>query len=36
LLQAEVDRRDMDLVNAEIHAYRAEKGQRQHDQSSTQ
>ena len=25
ILQAEVDRRVMDLVNAEIHAYRAEK-----------
>lgn len=33
LLQAEVDRRVMDLVNAEIHAYRAEKAQRQQDHS---
>jgi hypothetical protein len=27
VLQAEVDRRVMDFVNAEIHAYRAEKRQ---------
>jgi hypothetical protein len=31
LLEAEVNRRVMDLVNADIHAYRAEKAQRQKD-----
>ncbi|MCC6804254.1 MAG: hypothetical protein IT319_15340, partial [Anaerolineae bacterium] len=29
LVQAEVDRRVLELVNAEIHAYRAEKAGRQ-------
>ena len=31
LIQAEVDRRVMDFVNAEIHAYRLEKAQQRKD-----
>jgi hypothetical protein len=34
LIQAEVDRRVMDFVNAEVHAYRAEKAQQKPSKSS--